>query len=246
MTGDRLNLLIAAVTVVLSIVISYYFYRLAKKERRPVYVVTGNTVVKADEERKIEVRYKGEDVPVVTRTVVTFWNDGREPIRREDIVDRHPLIVQLPPDREILDARVVAQTRPEIDFSYVEDPFGPSIQLGFSHLNHRDGAAVEILHTGDPFAVEVEGAIVGVNGAPTRIESPLWSDTAGIIGPAILAFCFAAAGIIMAITGGVAYSLFVVPVVVYMGWMSATAWWKDRRRLPAPLREAVGPSESAW
>jgi hypothetical protein len=39
-------------------------------------VVTGNTLVGA-EEQKIEVRYKGADVPVVTRTVVTLWNAGR-------------------------------------------------------------------------------------------------------------------------------------------------------------------------
>jgi hypothetical protein len=132
-SGDRLALLLTAAGLVASIVIGYYFYRLANKERQPVYVVTGNIVVRAYTSRDIEVRYKGLEVPVVTRTVVALWNVGREPIRRDDLVERHPLSIQLAEKASILEAEVVATTRPEIDFECDVDPVVLSGGPGGSH-----------------------------------------------------------------------------------------------------------------
>jgi len=240
-TGDSLNLLIAAATVVASLAISYYFYRMAKKERRLVYVVTGNTVVQADKKREIEVRYKGSDVPVVTRTVITFWNAGREPIRDADIVATHPLYLKLPDGAALLDFRVVAATRPEIDFTCHLDVDLPRVLLRFSHLNYRDGAAVEVLHTGSsPATATVEGAIVGVNGAPPRIQSPLWDDPVGVV----LALILTALGLGVAIFGVASREWFTlfwgVFVAVGTGLTGVSNWKKDRRRVPAHLRSTLG------
>src|SRR6266545_6717793 len=98
MTRGTLNLVLAAAGIVGGAVVSYYFYRISKKERRPVYVVTGHIVVRGNAELDIEVRYKQGEVPMVSRTVVALWNAGREPIRRDDLVENHPLMVKLPED----------------------------------------------------------------------------------------------------------------------------------------------------
>ena len=91
MSDTSLNLIVGVAGIVVGLVGAYAFHRLEKKERRPVYLVTGNVVVRADQQRNIEVRHRDKVVPVVTRTVITFWNAGREPIRRSDLLDNHPL-----------------------------------------------------------------------------------------------------------------------------------------------------------
>ena len=98
MSGDTLNLVLAAAGIVGGAVVSYYFYRISKKEPLPVYIGGGEIVVERDTKRGIEVRYRGDEVPMVSRTVIAFWNAGREPIRRDDLVENHPLTVRLPDD----------------------------------------------------------------------------------------------------------------------------------------------------
>jgi hypothetical protein len=177
MSGDALNLVLAAVSIVVGAAVSYYFYRISRKERLPLYVVTGEVVVRGDANRDIEVRYKGDAVLMVSRTAVALWNAGREPIRRDDLVENHPLRVRLPEDAELLEARVLVTTKPEIDFACFPDDRYTEVNLGFSFLNHHDGGAIELLHTGeDPLDVSIEGAIVGVDGPPMYVEAPLWDD----------------------------------------------------------------------
>lgn len=72
--------------------------------------MTGNVVVRGEEEQHIEARYKEGEVPMVTRTVLVFWNAGREPIRGSDLVGKHPLTVSLPDGTYVLEASVLATT----------------------------------------------------------------------------------------------------------------------------------------
>jgi hypothetical protein len=234
---------------VVSTAIAYFLYVRARKEARPVYVVTGNTVVRAHAERQIQVRYRDKDVPIVTRTVITFWNAGRRPIRQDDIVKYHPLTVVLPDGAQVLEARPIAATRPDIDFlvdwgaptrmpdGTVRIPTG----LSFSFLNHRDGGSLEILHTGDdPFALKVKGAIVGVKGPPTRIESPLSErpipDEILIVGALT---CIAS--LIYGLIERDIFYLFALIVGAGFIWLWLRSWRRDPRRIPASLRSSLGP-----
>ena len=241
MTGDALNLLIAAVTLVASVVVSYLFYRLTKKERRPVYVVTGNTVVRAHPEQEIEVHYKGLPVPVVTRTLVIFWNAGHESIRLSDVVENHPLRIKLLDDSVVLDAQILATTRSEIDFTcLVDDNRTDIVAVSFSHLNYCDGATVEILHTGNnPSDAKVEGAIIGVNGTPICISSPLWDDPAGYKLPFLLSIGFLAFGIIGYWVRRDSFYVIYGFAALAMVLIGSRSWRRDRRRLPRPLQHSL-------
>jgi hypothetical protein len=249
-SDSTLNIVMAVAGLVASTAIAIFLYYRAKKEPRPVYVVTGNTVVRAHAEREIEVRYRDRDVPVVTRTVIAFWNAGRQSIRRADIVENHPLTVVLPDGADVLEARIVAVTRPDIDFLVSWGP--PTLMsdgaveikthLVFSFLNHRDGGAIEILHTGDdPFAATVEGAIVGVKGQPRRLGGSLWDDPAGIYGPLFMAALGFTAGTVLLLNSawwGLASIFWIGAISLCL--LAANAWRNDRRRLPSQLRRSLG------
>jgi hypothetical protein len=254
MTGDTLNLVLAAVSVVVGAAVGYYFYRISKKERLPVYVVTGHIVVRGNAELDIEVRYKQGEVPMVSRTVVALWNGGREPIRRYDLVENHPLMVKLPEDMSVLDARVLATTKPEIDFAcFPDEERYAGANLGFSFLNHRDGGAIEILHTGDdPLDVRVEGAIVGVDGPPMLVKAPLW-DAA----PRWLGIILGATGLLVGLSlllgagylggpqgwlAGPSGFFAAAGLSVLLSFLLSLLWTRrrDKRRIPPQLREALG------
>jgi hypothetical protein len=253
MSGDALNLVLALVTLVLGAAISYYFYRIARKERRPVYYTRTNVVVRGDRERQIEVRYKGQVVPSVFRTVVALWNAGREPIRREDIVQGHPLGVEGP--GKVLEAKIIATTRREIDFACPVEKGGSRVKLEFSHINFQDGGAVEILHTGGilffeefpgQVGVGMEGAIVGVNGPP-RFRVPSESEWF----PTSLALI----GILLAIVAGLATYIVLADVRIdapawlvalaaipflFMGVGGLVARRRAKTGIPKVLRDALG------
>jgi hypothetical protein len=239
-SDTALNVVMGVGLFIASTAIAIFLFARAKKEPRPVYYVTGNTVVRARAERKIEVRYRGKDVPLVTRTVVAFWNAGRQPIRRDDLVENHPLEILVPSNTEILEVRVVATTRPDIDFAVFPEIPSTKPQIGFSFLNHRDGGTVEILHTGsDPYAVSIEGAIVGVNGPPTPVNPHQWSDPLGsYVFPGILAGGFVGGASLLLETNRPLAIVFLVCALVPMGY-AVRSWIRNRSRVPAALEEPI-------
>jgi hypothetical protein len=255
LTDTELAVVLALAGTIAAVVVGWFFYWLGKKERRPLYTVVGNTVVRADEDRHIEVLFKGESVPVVTRSAVAFWNAGREPIRRADLVGTHPLQAKLPTDVRVLDVNVLATTRPQIDFDWVSET-DRNVGIDFSFLNRRDGGVIEILHTGmDPFEVKVEGAIVGVDGNPQRIvDEPSGATSVGLtLTGALLGVLAATVPSILGLTSSIlgltsrsrqynpiaASVVGVVVGVVLVVWL-VYLWRRRQVRVPRPLRRAIG------
>lgn len=219
-----------------SILAAWVFYQRGKRERRPTHAVTGNRVVVGNPKRGIEVSFRGESVPVVSRTLVVVWNEGRETIRRGDVTEDAPLTVSVNGvNARILEASVVAVTRPEIGFRIdVEPP--RSVVLSFHHLDHKDGATIEVLHTAPhPSDVDLTGDVMGTQGRLRRVESPLWDDPGGFKMP----FAFAIGLLVLAL-GQALYSYWVnAGMAAILSLLMAGAAFasrrSDRRRLPTAL-----------
>lgn len=223
---------------VASIVLTYVFFRLGQQQAIARYVIAGSTVVRSAE--RIEVRYDGAVVPQVSRTLVTFWNGGNVPIRREDV--REQLTISLT-EGQVLEAQVLAATRAEIRPSVSRQ--GPqAVALDFSHLDPDDGAVIEVFHTGeDAFAVDVNAVIIGVPEGPVRIRTPLWDDPAGPwIGGVVLAIALGS----IVYTGlereWGAMGIFIV-LGLLLGWyVGIQNRRRDVRWLPEGLRDVDYPS----
>jgi hypothetical protein len=213
-------------SVIAAAAFSYVFYRLGTKERRPVYMKTGNRVVAGGGE--IEVLFAGESVARVTKTLVFFWNAGRESIRSEDV--REPVILRVLEGR-LLRATVVKATRTEIRPSLQVD--GETAVLEFSHLDRTDGCCVEVMHTGENvLGVSVSSVIVGVRSGPRFLVSPFWDDPVGVwIGLAT------AVGGVALMVGAVVAGSWPYAVVASAAFalglrMAASSRRRDKRYLP--------------
>jgi hypothetical protein len=180
MSATQLTVVLTVASVVAAMAISYGFYRLGTRERRPVYMKSGSRVVTAGGD--IVVLFDGDNVPRVTRTIAFFWNAGRESIRSEDV--REPVTFRVE-DGELLRATLLKATRLEIHPALSVE--GGAAVFSFSHLDRGDGCCVEIMHTGkDLLGVTVSAVVVGVRRGPTFLASPFWDDPAGVNRPGLL------------------------------------------------------------
>lgn len=157
-TIDRI---LAIIAIVVTAFVAYYFYRKSKKEKEPMCLYENTTL-----EPKKSFRYGDKQIDRITRTQLTFWNNGREPIQKSNI--RSFLEIVLDHPAEVLEADIVKLSRGETGFEVtptraVGGKLANRVNVTFDFLDKGDGASIEILHTGNrDTKPSFEGAIVGV------------------------------------------------------------------------------------
>jgi hypothetical protein len=161
---------------VVGLVLAYYWHAQSVQERVPMYYVSPTRARIVDTSvpapPQLQVLYKGKDLNAnVSSAVVYFWNDGKLPIKPEDILE--PVKIELDPKCEIIDARILGVSRAVTKFATgnVSETAKNSLPLSFSILERNDGAAVQIIYSGKPdTTVSLNGTILGA-GWP-RLAAP--------------------------------------------------------------------------
>ena len=163
------------VLTVLAFLIAFYFYLNPRiPHPAPSYTVLPNrsSLVQGSSPTAsgIGVTYNGKAVSGrdITAVTIYFWNDGPAPMKKEDILVPFKLV--LPGNANILDIRVLGQSRPlcAVGVSGPEDERNTAI-LGFKILEKGDGAKIQLIYAGDPLAeIRLEGSMIGAAG-PTSM-----------------------------------------------------------------------------
>jgi hypothetical protein len=118
--------------------------------------------------KKIKFYYDNQEINQVTTTKICFWNKGRKPIKREDVVQTAPLRLQIVPHKsmnqpvEILDYSLLqlSDKNSKIILSKTDKP--DTLQIDFEYVEFNEGADFEIQHTGDvESSVNFSGVILG-------------------------------------------------------------------------------------
>jgi hypothetical protein len=161
----------------LGVLLAIVFYIRAQKNKTPCFDYSNNTLIEGLHKALdgLEVRYKGVSQERITITKVVFWNDGRETIDRQDLVQKDPLRIVCPNNLEVLDVQVVSDNADlnsivvgevEAKESSVEYP------ISFEYLDHQESFVVQLIHNGDS-SVEfcVEGKIKGVKSIATVMDT---------------------------------------------------------------------------
>jgi len=111
----------------------------------------------------LEMRYKGEKIERLTKTLVMLWNMGNRTVKRDDIVEGDWLRVELDRETRALDAQIVKKTRDVNNLSVVRQPSSSNqIIIDFDYLDPGDGVVIEILHTGTVGPGSMRGTIRGM------------------------------------------------------------------------------------
>jgi hypothetical protein len=147
--------------------LALYFHAQAVQERTPTYYVSPQRAVIVDATApglsELQILHRGQPVGnSVVAVTLYFWNDGRLPIRRADVLE--PVAVQIAAGAEILEARIQKVSRPVVKFSTGEVPSDARnfLPIDFEILEKGDGAALQMIYAGTPDArIDVTGTIVG-------------------------------------------------------------------------------------
>jgi hypothetical protein len=126
--------------------------------------------------KEIEFFFRGQKVPKVTLSRIAIWNMGNVTFRRDQIVAADPLRIVTSSGSEVLDARILDRTREVNDFSCAVRESRNEVECTFDYLDSRDGASVEVIHTGDA-KLQVVGTLRGVPKAVLVVAVPKAPET---------------------------------------------------------------------
>jgi hypothetical protein len=164
--------LVGLVVGALSLITGFVFYHKSRRVRIPKYQVHTTTLVEGDSDQPDGLTFAFKGVPQnrVAVSKLLFWNQGKETIRRADLVAADPLRFTLR-DAEILDLRVVASSASSCGIAVNAETAGTFI-MTFDYLDHSDYALVQVVHTGSTNTrIDCSGRILGCRG-PARYKDP--------------------------------------------------------------------------
>jgi hypothetical protein len=148
-----------------------YTWRRPRTGKALSYVYDSNLLLGhkgADLPPEINVSYAGVNIPRLSRATVALWNSGHASISGSAIVADDPLRIHLCPEGQVLSARVVSQTRPNIIKVAISRAADGTFPVTFSFLDTKDSAVIEILHTAEEGRPHLVGTIQDLPDGPTN------------------------------------------------------------------------------
>lgn len=137
---------------IIAIIITIYISLEAKSERELKYYChpVKATVVKTGQTSSLEVFCDEEKIDSdVTAVQVAIWNNGKESIKRDDILETITLYTE--PKTPIIDAVVRKRTREVIKLSLDRSSFEEGfIRVSWHILEHNDGGIIQVIFAGSP------------------------------------------------------------------------------------------------
>lgn len=161
---------VGVVIGVLSLVVSYVFYRKSLRLKEPCWWIT-NTFLVRDYSATLpdlEVRYGKEAIKNLTISRIMFWNKGRDTIERSDIAPSDPVRVAVFGDATVLSSGMIASNYEANQCKIALSPDRRAVNIEFDFLDDGNGVVMEVIHTGtSASSIGVTGTVKGV-GTPVR------------------------------------------------------------------------------
>lgn len=147
-----------------TILISYVFYRMSQRSALPVYDIANIEIISVKDKdlfKNIKITYKEEKIDNINKLIFSFWNYGRKPLRKEDIVIQDRVRIVFNKSNNILSSRILSVTKQANGFTITtgEDNI---IIIDFDYIDPLDGVIIEINYTGERYTPSIEGAFIGI------------------------------------------------------------------------------------
>lgn len=147
-------------------IIGYFAARKRYRESpsKPAYRIRLVNVIRKPRVDKLNITYNRKKIEVLNLTKIIFMNEGKHPIRGEDIVENHKIAFVFAANTRIFDVDKIYESRQANKSTFeIENNI---VFIDFAYLNHNDGLVLQVLHDGKTNSsneIEVKGEIVGIN-----------------------------------------------------------------------------------
>ena len=244
-----LTLLLGLVGTVASI-LSVVFYLQSMENRELTFLVNPvrTTVVKAGQTSRLKVSIEGRDLTNdITALQVAFWNAGKRPIRRGEILE--PIVLSTGSGHPILEATLRKSSRQvthiALGAAHVENG---DLGVSWDILESADGGVLQLIYEGDPSVpLQIQGIVEGQRSIRVRTP-PQKIPTSERSGPSVsrlkLSICLLG-GVILANVlllvldkeqrHGISLALSCLVIMVVLFMIAIQIWQYNQTASPIPF-----------
>ena len=151
--SDWLGWAIGAVFLILGIPISIYIGRRTHQRPDLRTATDFNRISGLGRQfaQGLTLTFKGQPLENVSRSIIGIWNKRGNAVRGTEILPSDPLRFEVEKDDEILQVRLVATSKTQVNLSHRQVEGNDLVEFDF--LDNGDGGVFEVLHKGDKPAV---------------------------------------------------------------------------------------------
>lgn len=152
------------VGIVIGIIMTTIIYLISKKNQILACETKSLRLIGKEEQKlpqKIKIFFDDKVVERLTSTQIWIWNNGNETIEGTKIVVDDPIRYIFDNETKILSVKIITKTR-EVNKVKITSFVDNEIRLDFDFLDPKDGAKIEILHTGKKQNPKMAGTIKGM------------------------------------------------------------------------------------
>lgn len=160
---------------ILGTILAIYLHLACKRIKNLVYVSSSMMIIDKQLPAEVTVTFKGEQITSLFVSTITLWNQGKEPIRKEDIPRKDPLVVSF--HGRILSLQNIESSRSAIT-PYVAALDENRVLVEFDFLDEEDGLSFTVLtDCNGSEEISFDGTIIGMRkgitfaGRSQRMES---------------------------------------------------------------------------
>ena len=160
------NLVINCIVSAVSILIGYFIDRKSHKKKKLVYDIESFELIddKFSKVEKLEIKYADQPVANLMVSKIFIWNDGQEPIMKNDVAEKDQLRIIAEQECDILSYELIYPkddtNANDIRVTRVRSERENTILLNFNFLNKTDTLIMKVFHIGEK-DLEVKGTIIG-------------------------------------------------------------------------------------
>jgi len=169
-------IIIPIFTLILGGLISWFIAIKMKKAKDPIHFFKMNRLIAEGETEisnisNLKVTYKNENVYNFSSTFLAFWNNGKETITRDMIVETLSFVMN--ENCMIFDAQIVYCTDQSNEFAISVSEDKTNVKLDFKYLDYKQGVVIQIFsNVTSTHEHDFCGVIMGAR----RLYSPKKSD----------------------------------------------------------------------
>ncbi len=168
--GSVINLL-SVVLGIAAIIVTYVLYRRSLVGPRLAYHQRFDRMIDGSKPlllKQAEIYFAGQEVQRLTKTLLVIWNYGTSTVHGSSVVSNDPIRFVFPQNALVLKPRVVTATRAANKLTVALRPGSPNeVICEFDYLDAKDGAVIEVFHTGNKETAAVLGSVRGI---PTGLK----------------------------------------------------------------------------
>jgi hypothetical protein len=148
--------------IIIGVVVSIVTYLKTRRHIGASYYISTDRLIGPMGPRflGLEILYDGKKVSSFSSSKIFIWNRGTDAIRAGDIAPSWPLKIILSDSNCVLDHRTLYCSSMHSKLSTTLEDDG-QIAISFDYLDPKQGAVLEVLHTGEGGPLYLTGSIIG-------------------------------------------------------------------------------------